>query len=56
MLSRLSFFVATPALLFLTLADADPGVLLSAALLGTAGSAVLCALLYAALARWRWRL
>lgn len=55
-LSRLSYFVATPALLLLTLAKADPAVLLSAALLATAGSAVLCALLYVALARWRWRL
>jgi predicted permease len=55
-LSRLSFFVATPALLLLTLADADPGVLLSAALVATAGSAVLTALLYVAVARWRWRL
>lgn len=54
-LSRLSYFVATPALLLLTLADADPGVLLSPALVATAGSAVLCALLYAAIARWRWR-
>jgi malonate transporter len=55
-LSRLSFFVATPALLLLTLADADAGVLLSAALVATAGSAVLTALLYVAVARWRWRL
>ncbi|WP_222264417.1 AEC family transporter [Modestobacter marinus] len=55
-LSRLSFYVATPALLMLTLADADPAVLFSAGLLGTAGSAVLCALLFAGLARWRWRL
>ncbi|SCF11986.1 hypothetical protein GA0074695_3609 [Micromonospora viridifaciens] len=54
-LSRLSYFVATPALLLLTLADADPAALLSAALLATAGSAVLSALLYVALARWRWR-
>jgi predicted permease len=55
-LSRSSFYVATPALLMLTLADADPAVLTSAPLVATAGSAVLCVLLYAALARWRWRL
>jgi hypothetical protein len=55
-LSRVSYFVATPALLLLTLAGADPGVLVSPALVATAGSAVLCALLFAALARWRWRL
>ncbi len=54
-LSRLSFFVATPALLFLTLADAEPTAVLSTALLATAGSAVACALLYCLLARWRWR-
>jgi predicted permease len=56
MLSRLSFFVATPALLFLTLAEADTATVLSLALIGSAGSAALVALLYAGLARWRWRL
>jgi predicted permease len=55
-LSRLSFFVATPALLFLTLADADPGAVLSAALIGTAGSAVLAALAFVVVAWGRWRL
>ncbi|ONI80141.1 hypothetical protein ALI22I_42765 [Saccharothrix sp. ALI-22-I] len=55
-LSRLSYFVATPALLLLTLADADPAVLLSTTLVATAGSAVLCALLYVVPARWRWKL
>lgn len=56
MLSRVSFFVATPALLMLTLAEADPALLFSAGLLATVGSACLCVLLYAGLARWRWRL
>jgi len=55
-LSKLSFYVATPALLLLTLADADPGVLLSEALVATGGSALLAAVLYVLLARWRWRL
>jgi predicted permease len=55
-LSRLSFFVATPALLFLTLGKADTAAVLSVALVGTAGSAVVSALLYAGLAWWRWRL
>lgn len=55
-LSRLSFYVATPALLFLLMAEADATVLLSRAELATAGSAVLAALLYAGLAWWRWRL
>ena len=54
-LSRLSYFVATPALLLLALAEADPGVLVSPALVATAGSAVLRGLLYAVIARWRWR-
>lgn len=55
-LSRLSFYVAMPALLFLTLAEADTAALWSAALVATAGGAVLSALLYVALARSRRRL
>jgi len=54
-LSRLAFFVAAPALLFLTLAEADTHALLSSALVATAGSAVLSALLFSLLAWWRWR-
>ena len=54
-LSRLSFYVATPALLFLTLAGADTHAVLSPALIGTAGSAVVAALLFVVLAWWRWR-
>ncbi len=54
-LSRLAFYVATPALLFLTLSRAEPAEVFSVALLGTAGSAVLAALLYVVLAWWRWR-
>jgi malonate transporter len=56
MLSRLSFFVATPALLFLTLAGADTATVASVALVASAGSAVLVALLYLGLAWWHWRL
>jgi malonate transporter and related proteins len=55
-LARLAFFVATPALLFLTLAEADTHALLSSALIATAGSAVLSALAFAVVGRWRWRL
>jgi predicted permease len=55
-LSQVSFFVATPALLFLTLSQADATAVLSYALVGSAGSAALVALLYAGLAWWRWRL
>ena len=54
-LSRVSFYVATPALLFLTLGAADPGTVLSPALAATAGSAVLVAVLYVAVVWWRWR-
>jgi malonate transporter len=54
-LSKLSYFVATPALLLLTLADAHPAELLSPTLVASAGSAVVCALAYVGLARWRWR-
>ncbi|MGC7100947.1 AEC family transporter [Amycolatopsis lurida] len=54
MLSRLSYYVATPALLLLTLIDADPSALLSTTLVATAGSAVLCALLYSVVVYW-WR-
>ncbi|MER5265646.1 AEC family transporter [Actinosynnema sp. NPDC002837] len=54
-LSRLSYFIATPALLLLTLADADPSVMLSPTLVATAGSAVVCALVYLVVAWWRWR-
>ena len=56
MLARLSYFVATPALLFLTLADADTAAVASVALLASAGSAVLVAVLYVGLAWVRWRL
>ena len=55
-LSRLSYYVATPALLFLTLGKTDTAAVLSVALVGTAGSAVLAAVLYAGLAWSRWRL
>ncbi len=56
MLSRLCFYVATPALLFLTLAGADTTTVLSLALVATAGSAVGVAVLFVVLARWRWDL
>ena len=55
-LSRLSFYVAAPALLFLTLGRADAAGVVSVALVASAGSAVVTALLYAGIAWWRWRL
>ncbi|APU14919.1 MULTISPECIES: AEC family transporter [Actinoalloteichus] len=45
-LSRTSFFVATPALLFVTLARADVGAVLSSALLVTGVTSSLACLLY----------
>jgi predicted permease len=55
-LSRLSFYVASPALLFLTLGRADAAAVVSVALVASAGSAVVAAVLYTGLAWWRWRL
>lgn len=57
-LTRLAFYVATPALLFTILADSDPRLLLSAPLLVTAASMAAVALLFLAVAllrRWDWR-
>lgn len=51
-LSRFAFYVASPPLLFLTIAEADVRRILSAPLLVAAVSAVLTALVYAAAARW----
>ncbi|AEF42016.1 AEC family transporter [Hoyosella subflava] len=51
-ISRLVFLVATPALLFTTLSDADLSVILSPTLAVGAGSAVLVGLSYFAISRW----
>ena len=51
-LSKFAFYVASPPLLFLTIAEADIGSLLSTPLLVAAVSAVATALVHAALARW----
>ncbi|ABS05335.1 hypothetical protein FHR75_003043 [Kineococcus radiotolerans] len=55
-LSRLVFFVGSPALLVQTLAGADVHVLLSAQLLVTGGGVAACVLVWALLARYRWRM
>lgn len=55
LLSRFAFYVATPPLLFLTIAEADVRRILSAPLLVAAVSAALTALVYAAVARWGMR-
>ncbi|MET8553935.1 AEC family transporter [Streptomyces sp. NPDC004959] len=52
-LTRLAFHVATPALLFTTLAEADLGVLLSAKLLVTAASVVAVGAVYGGVAAVR---
>ena len=54
--SRLVFFVGTPALLVQTLAGADIHVLLSAQLVVTAAGVLVCVLAWCALARWRFRM
>ena len=54
-LSRLVFFVATPALMLRLLSGTDVGAVLSAPLLVAAASVVVTATLYLVVARWRWR-
>ncbi|SCL52992.1 hypothetical protein GA0070606_2051 [Micromonospora citrea] len=54
-LSRVAFFVATPALLFQTVARADVPAIVSSALVVTVASTVAVASLYVAVARLRWR-
>ncbi|TDQ47406.1 hypothetical protein EV188_113151 [Actinomycetospora succinea] len=54
-LSRAAFFVATPALLFHTLADADPGEIFSWSLVVVGASAALMCLLFVPIARRRGR-
>ncbi|MDD9347305.1 AEC family transporter [Mumia sp.] len=55
MLSRLVFFVGSPALLFSVLADTDVGGALSKALVANAASVAAVAVIALVLARWRWR-
>lgn len=54
--SRLVFFVGSPALLVQTLAGADVHVLLSAQLAVTGSGVAVCVLVWVLLARHRWRL
>ncbi|GGG53615.1 permease [Kocuria dechangensis] len=51
-LSKFSFYVASPPLLFLTISEADVARMFSAPLLVAAVSAVLTTLAYAGLSRW----
>lgn len=54
-LSRLTFYVATPALLFTTLADADPGAVFSPALAANAAAIAVVACLFALVSGLLWR-
>ncbi|MEJ2887090.1 AEC family transporter [Actinomycetospora aeridis] len=54
-LSRAAFFVATPALLFHTLADAEPGEIFSWSLVIVGVTAALVCVLFVPAARWRGR-
>lgn len=54
-LSRIAFFVASPALLLTTVADADVSDVLSPALVATVVAVVVPAVTYVVVARWRWR-
>jgi malonate transporter len=53
-LSKLAFFVASPALMVITLSRADVHSVLSANLIATSAGVVASAGLYCALARWVW--
>ncbi|KAA1425253.1 AEC family transporter [Mumia zhuanghuii] len=55
LLSRLVFFVGSPALLFSVLADTDVAGALSQALVANAASVAVVAAIAISLARWRWR-
>ena len=54
-LSRLSFFVASPALMVTVLSRADVGSVLSKNLAATAVAVLVCAVLYVVAARFLWR-
>ena len=53
-LSRIAFFVASPALMVITLGRADARDVLSANLLASGTAVVVCVAVYGALARWVW--
>ena len=54
-LSRVAFFVASPALMVTTVAEADVRDVLSRSLLATVAGVVVAVLAYVAVAWWRWR-
>ncbi|HET8717972.1 MAG TPA: AEC family transporter [Nocardioidaceae bacterium] len=55
MLSRLSFFVASPALMVTVLEDADVARVFSRSLAASAGAVLVTGACYLAVARWWWR-
>ena len=55
LLSRLAFFVGTPALMVMTIGDADVHGVLSRNLVASAAAVVLAGSVYLACARWVWR-
>lgn len=54
-LNRVAFFVASPALLLTTVAEADVSDVLSRSLVATVAAVVVAATTYAVIAAWRWR-
>lgn len=54
-LNRVAFFVASPALLLTTVAEADVSDVLSRSLVATVAGVVVAATAYAVIAAWRWR-
>lgn len=54
-LSRVAFFVASPALMVTTVAEADVRDVLSRSLVATVAGVVVAVLAYVAVAWWRWR-
>ena len=55
LLSRLAFYVASPALLIVVMARTPIGAIFSANLVSSFGSVVVTVAIYLAIARWRWR-
>jgi predicted permease len=54
-LARVTFWVASPALMLTVLADADPGVVFSGRTAATVAGVLAGAVVYLPLARWWWR-
>ncbi|MEP6799972.1 MAG: AEC family transporter [Lapillicoccus sp.] len=55
LLSRLAFYVASPALLIVIMARTPVGAIFSANLVSSFGSVVITVAVYLVIARWRWR-